>query len=206
MAASISLMVVLPLEPVTAATGPWKASRFRVPSRPSARRVSATTSWGRATSGTKRDTSAAAAPLPATPARQAWPSTRGPTTATTSWPGCRAPPSVEAGAKRAPPCSRPPCSGSTSWLRLRASSMGGLPLLQRPGGRLQVGEGLAHAIDLLVVLVALAGQQQHVVHAGFGDQAGNGLAASRHEAHRLGIGEAGTDLVENQQRVLGARI
>ncbi|MNE39690.1 hypothetical protein D3C80_1336560 [compost metagenome] len=42
MLASISLTVVLPLEPVIAATGLSKAARFKAPNRPKAKRVSAT--------------------------------------------------------------------------------------------------------------------------------------------------------------------
>ena len=69
MLASSSLTVVLPLEPVMAATGLSKAARFRAPSWPRASRLSATTSCGKSTPSTSRSTSAATAPLALTSAK-----------------------------------------------------------------------------------------------------------------------------------------
>ncbi|MCY1295865.1 hypothetical protein D9M70_452280 [compost metagenome] len=69
MLASISLTVVLPLEPVTAATRPLNRSRLQAPRRPRPSRVSATTSCGMGASATLRCTRAATAPLEATSER-----------------------------------------------------------------------------------------------------------------------------------------
>ncbi|CFO07181.1 Uncharacterised protein [Bordetella pertussis] len=62
MAEIISLVVVLPLLPVTATTGSVKLERQAVPMRPSAASVSPSTSWGSATSATGCATTAAQAP------------------------------------------------------------------------------------------------------------------------------------------------
>ena len=47
----------------------------------------------------------------------------------------------------------------------------------------QIGERLTHAVDFLIVLMALAGQHQHIIGTGSGNQLGNRLATAMNELH-----------------------
>src|SRR5690606_8359208 len=99
-----------------------------------------------------------------------------------------------------------PDRGTLSSLRRMASSIGGLPVVQRAGGLMKIGEGLALTLDLLVILVSLACQQQHVIEATAGNAGGDGLATTGDEAHPLRCSEAVPNLVAYLRGILVARI
>src|SRR5690606_40049309 len=96
--------------------------------------------------------------------------------------------------------------GTLSSLRRMASSIGGLPIVQRAGGLMKIGEGLALTLDLLVILVPLACQQQHVIKATAGNAGGDGLATTGDETHPLRCSEAAPNLFAYLRGILVARI
>ncbi len=65
---------------------------------------------------------------------------------------------------------------------------------------------MAFAVDFLIVLVALTGQDDDIVRRGTGDQLGNGLAATSHEGDVIHSHKTGADVVENPLRVFGTRV
>src|SRR5690606_20859396 len=99
-----------------------------------------------------------------------------------------------------------PDRGTLSSLRRMASSIGHLPVVQRAGSLVKVGERLALAFDLLIILMALARQNQHVIETTGGNAGGDGLAAAWNEAHLLRHRETATNLVAYLRGVLVARI
>src|SRR5690606_34450825 len=123
-----------------------------------------------------------------------------------SWPASILRLSVETAENATSAPARRASRASATSLSSSGLSMGGLPGLQGLGGFFQIGEGVAHAVNLLVILVALAGQQHHVAPLGASNQAGDGIATAMDELDGLGPGEAGTDVLDDARRVLGARI
>jgi hypothetical protein len=164
MAAIICVTVVLPLLPVTAISGRLEAARQPPPAaqrqpgcRPPAGRA------GRprqAAFGQRRRRAGGAAC-----GRKSWASKRSPRSATNRSPGCRVRVSVCTREDRrgGSPDQRGPGSSAWAWPRviiMRATSCAPRCASARaPGPRSRTA---AHAGHLLVVLVALAGQQHHV--------------------------------------------
>ena len=114
----ISLVLVLPLDPVTATTGlPGASSRRRARARaPRATRVSSTSKYGNPSrGGVPRRTTAAAAPLALASARKSCASKRSPSSATNRSPGSSRRVSVEMPGYAARPGS---LTASTSATRL----------------------------------------------------------------------------------------
>src|SRR5690606_24365646 len=99
-----------------------------------------------------------------------------------------------------------PDRGTLSSLRRMASSIGGLPIVQRAGGLMMRGEGLARTLARLVILVPLACQQQRVIKATAGNAGGDGLATTGDETHPLRCSEAAPNLVAYLRGILVARI
>src|SRR5690606_16953827 len=64
----------------------------------------------------------------------------------------------------------------------------------------------AHAVDFLVGLVALAGDEHDVAGAGDADRAGDGGGAIALDHYHRGIGDAGHDVDDDGGAVLAARI
>lgn len=64
----------------------------------------------------------------------------------------------------------------------------------------QVGEGMAFAVDFLIVLVTFTRQHDHVVRRRGGDQLGNRLATTSHEGNFIYRRETGTNVIENNRR------
>lgn len=65
---------------------------------------------------------------------------------------------------------------------------------------------MALAIDLLVILVPLAGQHDHIVGSGSGDQVCDGFATASDELDLGRLGETRADVVKDAQRVFSTRV
>ena len=116
-AASSSLVVVLPLLPPTPSTSASLRARQAAASAVSAAWVSVTATWGKAPSA-GRETTAPAAPRAAAAATNALPSKRSPASATNSMPASIVRESVETPANAASaPARRPPAIAATSAIR-----------------------------------------------------------------------------------------
>ena len=70
----------------------------------------------------------------------------------------------------------------------------------------RIGERVLDACDLLVVLVALAGDQHHVARVGLADRVGDGLATILDHRGVVVADEAGEDLRQDEARCLVARV
>src|SRR5690606_22544624 len=98
------------------------------------------------------------------------------------------------------------CSGPRSSERRKGLSIGHLPRVQCLDRFIEIGEWMAYADDLLVILMALAGQQHDVIDAGGSDQAGDRLSTAGNEIHLVRVDEARTDIGEDLRRVFAARV
>ena len=131
MAASICVVVVLPLLPTTASTGPSNLRRRCAANSMYAQRVSGTTSCGMST-GVSRSTTAATAPASRTADKKSCASKRSPRRATKTEPGVTRRESVTSGADAKSVCHFSPAAFSAASVFLRSSQfIGGLP---REGG------------------------------------------------------------------------
>ena len=177
MAAISSLVVVLPLEPVTAHdAGPRSRRRWARASAPSARACPSTSSSGDARPERRpaaRATTAPAAPAFAAAARKSWPSKRSPVQrdeerARRRWRGCRwqTPATAPAGAGRSQAAAGGRAARSSGEGRAHAGSAGSAARERLARGLLAVVEVALLGADDLVVLVALAGDEHHVARPG----------------------------------------
>src|SRR6185436_15213637 len=165
MRASISLTLVLPTEPVTAADTPAFRARAARPSFSSPISTSSTSSPGWPPS-TSRETSAASAPAANALATKSCPS-RASFSATNISPGLSERVSIETPITAQVPSIFPPVafaassdvhSGSGPFLLCTGASR----FLERSARHIEVGERNGHALHDLAGLVALAGDQQRI--------------------------------------------
>src|SRR5690606_24548341 len=105
--------------------------------------------------------------------------------------------------------SAPATLAPSAWAAVLSNSglsMGNLPGLQGPGGLSQIGEGMAHAGDLLIILVSLASQHYHIANLSAGNQTSDRLATPRNELDQICAGETATNIGQDRRRVFAARI
>ena len=70
----------------------------------------------------------------------------------------------------------------------------------------QIGERVTLAVDFLIVLVAFARQNDHVIRRRASDQLRNRLTTAGDEGDVIHSGETGADVIENHRRVFRAWI
>src|SRR5258708_432968 len=206
MAEVISLAVVLPLLPATATTGNVKSARQLLASPCSARSVSGTRTCGNAP-GVARSTRAPMAPCAAAAWTKAVPSKFGPRNATNSAPGFSVRLSVETQPKgRSSPMSSPPATLAASRnvrfiLPLPASCRRSQQALRFAA----IAEGAARFTVDLVVLMALARDQDQIDRLCFLQGGGDGFAAIVYHAHGAGF-DALQNVARDRLRILGTRV
>ena len=211
-AASRSLVVVLPLDPVTATTVAAERSRTAVPRAARAARGSATSTRGPAKT-VPSWARVAAAPARAAASANRLPSVRLPGRATNRSPAATwrestwTPVTTASGSASA---SRPPVTSATSFERERDHRAAPMQRAQLLGGDHAVVEGdLAAAGELLALLVALAGDQDGVARPGHGQGGPDGgppVDLDQEPARPGAAGDALGHLVDDRLRVLGAGV
>ena len=184
MAAIICVTVVLPLLPVTAISGSLNWERQPVASAASASLASATSRPGRPAAASRDSASpwhmAATAPLALAWASKSLASKRSPRSATNRSPGSSVRVSVCTRLKETAPALTPLwvsastrraptsqglicCNVIISFIAMPLLCGGRNPISQRATHMIQIGKGQALACQLLIVLMTLAGDQQHVM-------------------------------------------
>src|SRR5471032_318282 len=123
-----------------------------------------------------------------------------------SWPGLMARLSMLTPSKQASADTRRAFSAAVSSLSFRALSMSHLPGREGMIGLDQIRKGMTLAIDFLIVLVTFAGQDNHVICRGAGNQLRNRLTTASNEGNVIHSTETGTDVVENDRRIFSARV
>src|SRR5215510_7654412 len=123
-----------------------------------------------------------------------------------SWPGTMARLSVLTASNATSAPTTRPFSGVASSLKCSGLSILDLPGIQRLGGLIQIGERVANAGDLLVILVTFAGQQHDIADPGGSNQAGNGFTTGRNEGHGFWMSKADANIVDDLRARLGARV
>ena len=213
MAAIICVTVVLPLLPVTATSGRSKRCRQAAASWPRARRESATSSPGRPASARPRSASAATAPAALAWARKSCASKRSPRKATNRSPERRVRVSLctRVKASDGSPTRFAPgrLAAASPSVVIGAGAIAGAaraPRSARLGACGRIGERMLDAADVLVVLVALAGEQDHVGGGGRADGEADRLGPVLDHVDLVVADRADQDLREDEVGRLEPRV
>ena len=75
--------------------------------------------------------------------------------------------------------------------------MSHLPLLQRKAGLFDIAKGVTHAVNLLIILVTLAGEQNDITRLRRSNRLGDGLRTVGYDGQRLRVFRTAANLFDN---------